>query len=91
VPEQARASVRVSGQVQGVGFRFAVQRRASSLDLAGWVRNEPDGAVAAVFEGPRNLVESMVDWCRHGPHGAEVAAFEVAWEAPEDARGFAIR
>ncbi len=59
--------------MQGVGFRQQTAARARSLGLAGWVANVADGSVEAVFEGPRDLVESMVDWCRRGPSGAHVA------------------
>jgi acylphosphatase len=67
-----------------------MQRRASSLGLTGSVRNERDGTVAAVVEGPRDRVESLVDWCRRGPAGAGVRDVEVSWEEPEGLTGFAI-
>ena len=78
------------GYVQGVGFRFAVQRTASSRDLAGWVRNRPDGAVEAVFEGERDDVEALVDFCRRGPRGAEVDRVDVEAESPEGLAGFRV-
>jgi acylphosphatase len=81
----------VTGFVQGVSFRFEARARAGSLGVAGWIRNEPDGSVAAVFEGPRERVESMVDWCRRGPSGARVDDVEVAWEQPEGDAGFRVR
>ena len=87
----ARARVRVSGRVQGVGFRFATRARAASLGLGGSVRNLADGAVEAVFEGPRDRVESMLDWCRRGPSGAWVEEVEVAWELPVGEQGFEAR
>ena len=85
-----RRRVVVHGYVQGVGFRFAVQRAASSRDLAGWVRNRPDGAVEAVFEGERDDVEALVDFCRRGPRGAEVDRVDVEAESPESLAGFRI-
>jgi acylphosphatase len=87
----ARADVRVSGRVQGVFFRGETEGRARSLGLAGWVRNESDGTVRAVFEGPRERVESMVDWCRRGPRGARVEDVEVEWGEPESLDGFRVR
>ena len=83
--------MRVRGRVQGVFFRGETEGRALSLGLAGWVRNEPDGTVRAVFEGPRERVESMVDWCRRGPRGARVDDVEVVWGEPESLDGFRVR
>lgn len=86
----ARAHVVVSGRVQGVFFRAEARDRAASLSLDGWVRNNPDGTVEAVFEGERDRVESMVEWCRRGPAHAEVENVEVAWGAPRGEAGFAV-
>jgi acylphosphatase len=72
-----RRRVTVQGRVQGVGFRFAVARAARSRDVAGWVRNRPDGTVEAVFEGESEAVESLVRACREGPGGAEVERAEA--------------
>jgi acylphosphatase len=65
--------------------------RAHSLGLAGWVRNMADGSVEAVFEGPRDRVESMVAWCERGPPGAHVVGADIRWEEPRGERGFSIR
>lgn len=86
-----RARVRITGRVQGVGFRYAVRARAASLDLGGWVRNLHDGTVEAVFEGDPERVDSMVEWCRRGPSGADVADVDVHWEEPAGERGFAVQ
>ena len=59
--------------------------------MAGWVRNTPDGAVEAVFEGDPVAVEEMVEFCRRGPGRAEVASVEVEDEEPEGLSGFAVR
>jgi acylphosphatase len=83
--------VRVHGLVQGVGFRWATIDRARSLGLGGWVRNRPDGTVEAVFEGPRDRVDSMLVWCRRGPAGALVEGVEAAAEALLGEREFAHR
>ena len=81
----------VQGRVQGVGFRYAVARAATSRSVAGWVRNRPDGTVEAVFEGEPEAVESLVRLCREGPRGAEVAEVDVVDESPEGLREFEIR
>jgi acylphosphatase len=88
--ELERRHVIVYGFVQGVGFRFAVQRAASSRGVAGWVRNRGDGAVEAVFEGAAEDVDALVDFCRRGPRGAEVERVEVEAESPEGLAGFRV-
>ena len=79
------------GRVQGVFFRDTVRRRAESLGVAGWVTNRDDGAVEAVFEGPDEAVEAMVELCRRGPGRAEVTRLEVTDEETEGLGGFRIR
>lgn len=59
--------------------------------MAGWVRNTPEGAVEAVFEGDPDAVEELVEFCRRGPSRAEVAAVEVENEEPEGLTGFEVR
>jgi acylphosphatase len=86
-----RAHVRVQGSVQGVFFRVETRDRARSLGVSGWVRNMRDGAVEAVFEGPEERVESMVEWCRRGPAGARVESVDVDWEHPAREEGFAVQ
>jgi acylphosphatase len=83
-----RRRVVVHGFVQGVGFRFAVERAARTRRVAGWVRNRPDGTLEAVFEGVPEDVEALVDFCRRGPRGAEVERVDVAAESAEGLAGF---
>ena len=67
----------VHGRVQGVFFRDSCRRAARSAGVSGWVRNEPDGSVAAVFEGPATAVDQMVRWCHEGPPRARVERVQV--------------
>jgi acylphosphatase len=85
-----RAQVRVTGRVQGVYFRAEAAERATALGVGGWVRNAPDGAVEAVFEGPDERVESLVAWCRRGPAGARVDDVAVTWEEPRGEARFRV-
>jgi acylphosphatase len=85
-----RKRVVVHGFVQGVGFRYAVERAARTRRVAGWVRNRPDGTVEAVFEGQAGDVEALVDFCRRGPRGADVDRVEVAPESAEGLSGFRV-
>ena len=86
-----RRRVVVQGLVQGVFFRDTVRRRAQQLSVAGWVRNNWDGSVEAVFEGAPDAVESLVSLCHEGPRGARVDRVDVSEETIEGLRGFAIR
>ena len=85
-----RRHVVVTGHVQGVFFRETARRRAQSAGVTGWVRNRPDGAVEAVFEGEREAVERLVEFCRAGPRGAHVDWVDVAAENPEGLRDFDV-
>ncbi len=70
--EKIRAQAVITGRVQGVFFRKSTQETAAAHGVSGWVRNRPDGAVEAVFEGKRRDVETVLHWCRKGPPGARV-------------------
>jgi acylphosphatase len=86
-----RSHVVVHGHVQGVFFRDSVRRRALEQNVSGWIRNNRDGTVEAVFEGDAPAVEVLVAFCRRGPRGARVDRVDVTDEAPEGLVGFDIR
>lgn len=67
-----RVHLIISGRVQGVGYRYFIQKHANDLALSGWVQNQEDGSVEAEFEGPSNAVEKMIQFCREGPSHAKV-------------------
>lgn len=77
---KARAQVIISGRVQGVYFRAETREQALALEVAGWVRNRPDGTVEGVFEGERDRVEKLIGWCHQGPPGSAVSAVQVDWQ-----------
>jgi acylphosphatase len=85
-----RRRVVIHGRVQGVFFRDTVRRMAQSRGVAGWVRNNPDGTVEAVFEGEAEAVESLRRFAGEGPSGAAVERVEEFEEAPEGLQGFRI-
>ena len=58
--------------MQGVWFRGWIEREAAGLGLSGWVRNQRDGRVEAVFAGNGDAVERMLDLCWQGPPMANV-------------------
>ena len=77
---EARARAVISGRVQGVFFRLETKHAAERLGVSGWVKNQIDGTVAAVFEGPRENVDSVLEWCKQGPRHARVEHVDVEWE-----------
>src|SRR5438132_10550786 len=69
----------VRGDVQGVGFRYFVQRKAQQLGLRGWVRNNDDGTVELVAEGGRGELEQLKRALEEGPRLARVDRVETRW------------
>ena len=68
----------ITGRVQGVGYRFYLQRKARELGVAGWVRNRSNGTVEAVVHGSPGQVDAVVAWARRGPPSAVVADVEIS-------------
>jgi acylphosphatase len=67
----------ISGQVQGVGYRYFAVRAARELGLKGWVRNLSDGRVEAYAAGPAHLLEDFEARLRKGPMSGEVRGVQV--------------
>ncbi len=89
---RVRATVHFHGRVQGVYFRANCEEKARSLALEGYVRNLPGGAVEAVFEGEKELVEECIEWNRSSQPAAQVSSVDVGWgTATGEFRGFEIR
>ncbi len=72
----------VHGRVQMVGFRAFVIHHAGDAGLSGTVRNEPDGTVETVLEGPRAAVERVLELLRQGPSHARVERIDVEYSDP---------
>ena len=62
----------VRGRVQGVGFRWFVEREAHILQIAGWVRNNPDGSVEVMAMGTREQLSGLRSRLQEGPRAARV-------------------
>ncbi len=77
---EVRTHVFVTGRVQDVFFRVNTVERAQELEVTGWVKNLPDGRVEAVFEGPKENVEKIVEWTKTGPLDAGVENVEIHQE-----------
>lgn len=82
--------LRISGRVQGVGFRAWARREAQVHGVAGRVRNLADGAVEALIEGDAAKVAVVIERCRRGPAHAEVREVTVEERAAEGLAGFEI-
>lgn len=80
--------IRVSGRVQGVGYRAGLLAQARALGLKGWVRNRADASVEAVVHGEPDAVDAIVAWARHGPPAARVSHVQVS---PATEEGLAPR
>ena len=76
---QIGAEIVIRGMVQGVGYRYFCYRRALNLELAGWVKNDPDGSVFVLVEGDRSAVEALLDELKVGPYGAGVTSLNTKW------------
>jgi acylphosphatase len=72
----------VRGRVQGVGFRWFVEREAHVLGVAGWVRNNHDGSVEVLAQGSRDQLAGLRSRLREGPRAARVDAVETAEAQP---------
>ena len=89
---EKRVEVTIKGHVQGVYFRANTRDRAKRLGVEGWVKNQPNGDVKAIFEGEREMLEDMIDWCHKGPPMARVDEVETEWSEPSgDFDGFRIK
>ncbi len=84
--------MRITGKVQGVGFRYFARTQAEALGVEGWVRNLDDGRSLEVHvEGPRASVLEAVEWIGRGPASARVESVDVAEVEPAGASSFEIR
>ena len=82
--------VRVTGRVQGVGFRWRTVEAARAIGVAGWVRNCMDGSVEVWVEGDEAPVEELLAWLRHGPPWARVDKCVVREERAEGSDSFVV-
>ncbi|MBR0656452.1 acylphosphatase [Plastoroseomonas arctica] len=80
--------IRITGRVQGVGFREWMVGKAQRLGIAGWVRNRRDGSVEALLAGDEPSLGQLLTACRAGPPGASVSAIEEDFAEPPDHPGF---
>jgi acylphosphatase len=82
--------IRISGRVQGVGFRYHAYRKATELGIRGMVKNLADGSVYMEAEGNKAEIAQLVDWCKSGPTWARVGNVEVKAIPEKGYSGFTI-
>ena len=85
-----RVRVVVSGDVQGVGYRYTMRMVAREVGVTGWVRNRRDGSVEAEVEGSDAQVDEVLAWMAEGPPGARVDNAQVTDAEPQADRGFEV-
>ena len=73
----------VSGRVQGVNFRYYIQRKAFELGLKGYVRNLDDGRVEILAQGSREVLENLISYVRSNPGFSRVFDLDIDWETPK--------
>jgi acylphosphatase len=87
-----RMHARVTGRVQGVGFRYFVVTEAAALELTGWVRNRRDGSVEVVAEGGKDKLASLAQALERGSRSSIVSNVYIEWlDATGEFKGFAAR
>ena len=89
--ESTGVHLTVKGVVQGVGFRWFVNRAANRLELSGWVRNQPDGSVEIEAYGDRGSIEGLISEIKVGPSFSRVSDVRVNWKEPDSSQdGFEV-
>lgn len=82
--------LRISGRVQGVGFRWSVAKEAQNTGIGGFVKNLSDGSVYIEAEGLKEQLENFVDWCRSSPGLSEVESVDIESGEPVNYTQFRI-
>jgi len=90
--DQKAIAAKVTGRVQGVGYRYAVLHVAGEYGLEGWVRNTPDGSVEVWAQGNAAVLSELVAFLRQGPRSARVHSVDVRPVEPDATLdGFRVR
>jgi len=85
-----RVHVLIKGDVQMVNFRYYTKEKADEFGLKGWVKNNEDGSVEAVFEGDEKKIEEIIKFCKKGPNSARVDDVKITEEETENLQEFKI-
>jgi acylphosphatase len=87
MPSTITRQLRITGRVQGVGFRYEWRELRANWAVTGWVRNRRDGTVEATVSGTAMQIEEIIAWARHGPSTARVTGVAIV-EASGDFASF---
>ncbi|NOU48780.1 MAG: acylphosphatase [Bacteroidales bacterium] len=83
--------IKVSGRVQGVGFRYYTVEKARELSVTGYVQNSNDGSVLIEAEAENEPLNEFVQWCRKGPAWARVTDIKISDTLPLGYTSFEIK
>lgn len=87
-----RLTLKISGMVQGIGYRYSSQAEAKKRGFTGYVRNTNDSSVELVAEGKEKDLKKFIDWCYNGVGPATVYNIEQSWsEGTGEFSDFMIR
>lgn len=86
-----RVHVVVSGEVQGVGYRYTMRMVAGDAGVSGWVRNRHDGTVEAEVQGRPDQLDAVLSWMAEGPPGSHVTDATVTEMPTASDEGFEVR
>ena len=90
--EIKRLHAKVTGRVQGVGFRYFVLNSATQFGLTGWARNRRDGSVEVIAEGELDSLKQLVGALRKGPKSSIVRDLKTNIQEPTgEFRSFHVR
>lgn len=84
-------SLKITGRVQGVGFRYYVLQKALALNIRGFVQNRPDGSVYVEAEADTEILLTFYEQCRQGPPLSAVREIEISHLPPKGYKVFEIR
>jgi acylphosphatase len=83
-------NIKITGRVQGIGFRFSAMQVAYRYEVKGYVQNLKEGAVYIEAEGEEENISRFLQWCRSGPLGARVDNAEITEGEVKDFKSFDI-
>jgi acylphosphatase len=88
--EKILYKIRVSGHVQGVGYRWSAAREARTRDIKGYIKNLSDGSVYIEAEGSIIQLTTFIEWCKKGPGFGFVESVDIETVPPLNYTDFRI-